>query len=196
LAAPAKLNYTIYQGGTFREVYRWESSSRVYVPITNVTNTAPVVITAPEHNIPSGWRCWVTGVSGMKQINTRDDEYYVVTQKTTNTVTLNNVNATSFSPYTSGGMLEYNEPMPLLGITARMQIRQTVSSPTVITELTTQNGGIVIDQINNTITIIIDSSITENMNFTTAVYSVELLYQSDVIQFLYGTLTLVKEVTR
>jgi hypothetical protein len=42
MTAPTKANLKIYQGSTFREVFRWESYTKVYVPITGISKTAPV----------------------------------------------------------------------------------------------------------------------------------------------------------
>jgi hypothetical protein len=196
-APPVKLNLKVYQGSTFTEVLRWESSTKVYKPITAITKTAPVVITATAHNCPAGWRARVTNVAGMKEINSLSDNYYLVTDTTTNTVTINSVNAVGFNEYTSGGILEYNEPVNLAGYTARMQLRAKLADTIVIKELTTQNSGIVINNTEKTITIVISASDTAAFTFSTAVYSLELISSGgEVSQMLTGTLTLVKEVTR
>jgi hypothetical protein len=195
MVAPVKLNFKVYQGSTFREVFRWESSTKTYVPITAISKTAPVVVTAPAHGLPLGWRAKVTGAGGMKEINDSEN-YRICTAKTTDTVTFNSVNATGYTTYTSGGVLEYNTPVPLTGYTARMQIRSSLSSSTVIQELTTSNGGIVIDTTYNTITILLTATQTASLTFSTAVYGLELVSGTDVIPFCTGTLTLVQEITR
>lgn len=197
MSAPIKLNFKIYQGSTFREIFRWESSTKVYVPITNISNTAPVVITTgEEHNIPDGWRARVTGVAGMKEINCIEDQYYLVTSTTDTTVTINDINATKYSNYTSGGTLEFNMPVPLDGYSARMQLRAKVNSDDIIDSLTTENGKLIIDTELSTITIEIPASITEDYNFNVAFYSLELVSGLEVVPFINGTITLVKEVTR
>lgn len=78
---PAKLSYKIYQGSTFQEAYRWETQTKVYVPIQSITKAAPCVITTTAaHNLPLGWRFRVTGAGGMKEINSvGDDAYYLNT---------------------------------------------------------------------------------------------------------------------
>ena len=43
MATPTKVNFKIYQGGTFNEVLRWESATKGYAPITNIINAAPKV---------------------------------------------------------------------------------------------------------------------------------------------------------
>lgn len=195
MPSPVKINYKVYQGSTFRETFRWESSTRGYATITAISKTAPVVVTtAQPHGVPLGWRAKVTGVVGMKEINS--DEYRLVTDKTSTTVTFNEINAANYSTYTSGGVLEYNVPVSLIGFTGRMQIRSAIDSTTVIKELTTANGGILIDTSLNTITVEMLASDTQAFSFQTAVYSLELVRGSEVVPFITGNLTLVKEITR
>lgn len=195
MAAPIKLNLKVYQGSTFKQVLRWESSTRVYVPITNIAKSAPVVITAPEHNIPVGWRARVTNAGGMKEINALD--YQIATNTTADTVTFNQVNALGYSTYTSGGVLEYNQPAPLSGLTARMQLREKLTSPTIIYELTTENGGISFDNTYKTITLLIPDTITANFGFVSAVYTLEVeTAGGETSTFARGSVGLEREVTR
>jgi hypothetical protein len=195
MAAPIKLNLKIYQGSTFKQVLRWESSTKVYVPITNITKSAPIVITAPNHNVPVGWRARVTNAGGMKEVNLLD--YNIVTETTQDTVTFNQINSLAYSTYTTGGVLEYNQPVPLAGLTARMQLREKLLSESVIYELNTSNGGIVFDEEYMTITIAVPDNITESFNFISGVYTLELQYPNgDTSTFAKGSVSLEKEVTR
>lgn len=196
MTTPIKLNLKIIQGSTFGQVLRWESGTKVYKAINGITNSAPVVINCPAHGIPVGWRTKITNVVGMKEINSSTNEYYLVTSTTTDTVTLNSVNSLGYSAYTSGGVLEYNEPVDLTGYTARMQIRAKLDDTTVIKELTTENGGIVINNTTKTIQLVISATDTAAFSFNSAVYSLELVVASTVIPFAGGTVSLVKEVTR
>ena len=195
---PAKINYKIYQGSTFKEVYRWESQTKQYANISAITKAAPCVITtSANHGIPSGWRVRVTGAGGMKEINmTAEDSYYIATGAGNNTITLNQVNSAGYTAYTSGGVVEWNTPIPLTGFTAKMQLRETIDS-SVILELTHLNGGISIDTANYTITVTMTSAQTALFNFPTAIYSLELTDSNgDVTTFIQGNLTLIQEVTR
>jgi hypothetical protein len=196
MAAPIKLNLKIYQGSTFKQVLRWESSTKVYVPIINISKSAPVVITAPEHQIPLGWRARVTGAGGMKELNALD--YQIATETTADTVTFNQVNSLGYAAYTSGGILEYNKPVQLNNLTARMQIREKVNSPTIIHELTTQNSGIVFNDTYKTITLTISDAATTAFNFTSAVYLLEFINNGsgEVYPFAKGSVSLEREVTR
>lgn len=293
---PAKINYKIYQGSTFQETFRWESETKVYVPIQSITKAAPCVITTTTpHNLPVGWRFRVVGAGGMKEINSvGDDAYYLSTAYTTvaptlideqdlediynaelvmwndlklqdsqaynitrpwanmstqaayqyimsqsqitpplpqnyiqklnavnvaysdwqnaitanqatiaaaqaavaNKVEINQVNSLGYTAYTSGGVIEFNQPVPLTGLAARMQIRESIDSPTVIHEATTQNNQIVLDNTTKTIQITLLANVTQNFTFSTAVYSLELYNGNNVIPFINGNITLVQEVTR
>jgi hypothetical protein len=194
---PAKINYKIYQGSTFQEVYRWESQTKVYVPIQTITKSAPCVVTTSQpHNLPIGWRFRVVGAGGMKELNSVGEQFQVATDVTASTITINQVNSLGYTAFTSGGVVEYGEPVDLANYSARMQIRETVDSPVVIYEASSQTGQIILDNQSKTITITILADITSQFNFTTAVYSLELFNGNNVVPFLVGNLTLVPEVTR
>ena len=185
----------MYQGATFKEVLRWESSTKAYAPITGITKAAPMVITSVAHGIPVGWRGKVTNVVGMKEVNSTE-VYHTITDTAANTLTINAVNSLGFTDYTSGGVFEYNVPTSLSGKTGRMQIRSKLEDTEVILELTTENGGIIIDNILKTITIVISATVSASLTFTSAVYSLELIEGSEVTPFIYGSITLSKEITR
>ena len=194
-AAPIKLNLKVYQGSTFKQVLRWESATKVYVPISQITKSAPItIVTSAPHGLPIGWRARVTNAGGMKEINALD--YNVVTDTTIDTITFNQINSIGFTTYTSGGILEYNAPVELVGYTARMQIREKLTSDTVIYTLTTENAGIVFDNDLKTITLYIPDEATAEFNFSQAVYSLEFVYGDEVIPFAGGNVSLQKEVTR
>lgn len=195
MSAPTKVNLKVYQGSTFEEVFRWESYTKVYKPITNITKTAPIVVTAVGHDIPVGWRCKINNVVGMKEINS-SSTYHIVTSATEDTIAINNVNAVSYTDYVSGGIIEYNQPKSLSGLTARMDIRAKVNSVDTLYELTTENGNIIISDSLKTITISIPASITETFTFKSGVYSLELVDNLVVTPFIYGAITLDAEVTR
>lgn len=190
-----KINFKIYQGSTFRETLRWETSTKVYKPISLITSAAPTVITAAGHGIPVGWRFKVTNVLGMADINTTE-AVYTASSISTDNVTINALNSIAFKPYVSGGILEYNQPVDLAGLTARMQIRSKLEDSVVIHELTTENGGIIINNTLKTIELSIPASITSTFVFTNAVYSLEIINGIEISTFAGGSLSLVKEVTR
>jgi len=132
----------------------------------------------------------------MVELNSAEN-YHQVTEVTANSLTINTVNSLAYKEYISGGVLEYNTPVNLTGYTARMQIRNKVDSTTSIIELTTENSGIVLDNINKTILLKIPALTTSTFNFLNAVYSLELVASGgQVTTLVSGNITLVKEVTR
>lgn len=197
---PAKINLRVFQGSTFRETFRWESQTKAYNSISNISKTAPCIITTSlNHNIPAGWRFRVTDVVGMLQINqASEDDYYIASEVTQNTITINNINSINFSNYSNGGTVSYNLPIPLENFTAVFQIRENISSTTVIKQLTSQlNGGIVIDNTNKLITLTISAQDTTNFTFTNAIYGLELTgLNGEIIPLLSGNISLVREVVR
>ena len=192
---PIKLNLKVYQGSTFVETIRWESSLKDYVPITNISKSAPLVVTTAGHTIPANWRVKITVTNGMKEISNAID-YLTVTSVTGNTLTFNSINSISYTTYVSGGMIEYNVPIDLANTTARMQIREKSSSSVVIDELTTANGKLVIDNALKEIRILVPATVTAAYNFTSAAYNLEIVQGSTVIPLLFGSVTLEREITK
>jgi hypothetical protein len=196
MASPTKLNLKVYQGSTFRETLRWESALKVYAPITNISKSAPMVVTAAGHGIPVGWRVKINGALGMKEANT-GDTYLTTSEVTINSVTFNAINALNYTTYTGGGVLEYNQPVDLAGFTARMQMRAKLDDTAVIKELTTTNGGIIINNTTKTVQLYMSATETAAFSFQNAVYSLELVSSGgEVTQLINGTISLVREVTR
>jgi Flp pilus assembly protein TadG len=72
------------------------------VAITGATNTSnkPVVVTATKHGYVNNDLIYITGVSGMTQIN---NTFWTVANATTNTFELSGTDGKNFSKYTSGG---------------------------------------------------------------------------------------------
>jgi len=70
--------------------------------ITGATQANPVQITATAHGRSTGDVVQITGVVGMTQIN---DRLFTATVIDANTLTLDGVDGSAFSPYTSGGTL-------------------------------------------------------------------------------------------
>ena len=192
MSTPAKLNFKIYAGTSFNEVLRWESSEKTYVPISIITNSAPLLVVVPNHTIPNQWRVRFTNILGMTELN-NPETYYQVTGTESNTITINTINSLAFKPYISGGVVEYNTPVDLTGYTAKMQIKDSVDSTTVLQELTTENGGIVLDNTTKTITLNLPGSVTSAFTFSNAYYALELISAGDQITlFCVGNITLLQ----
>lgn len=179
-----RVNIEILQGTTYEDVIRYESSTLVYAPITSIPNAAPLVVTSPGHGMPAGWRCKIASVGGMTELNTAT--YKTATSVTNNTVTFNDINGISYRPYTSGGVLVFNAPVSLVGHTAELVVTSSPSSTDPLLELNTDNGGIVINTSNSTITISMSAIETAGITFRSGVYTLNLTNGSVVTNLAFG----------
>lgn len=196
----ATQDLVIQQGKTFLKILRWESSPFIYKGVTAITKAAPAVVTATGHGVPDGWRVAVVSVQGMKEINAlsrppRSTEFHKATLVDVNTVSLNAVNSSEFSAYTSGGFLQYYTPVDLAGYSGEMQIREAPQSTTVLLLLTVANGRVIIDNAAKTITLKILAVDTAAITFTTGVYEFEMLSPGGIVtQLLRGAITVEPEI--
>lgn len=196
-------------GETFELGIRWEdrSSVPVYKPITAITKAVPAAITAAAHGLPPKWLVAVTAVKGMVEINAQHDipldgDFTEGLATDANTISLPFVNSANYSNYTSGGYVMYYPPVDMSGYTARMSIRQTIESNTVIDSFSTSdarlpNTGIVLDFVNKLIRVKIADSVTEDYNFRNAYYSLEAIDPlGKVTRVAFGRISCTLDVTR
>lgn len=84
----------------------------------------------------------------------------------------------------------------LTGYTARMQIRPSVDSDTILATLTTENGGILITPLAGQIQLLMSATQTAALSFVVGVYDLEIITGVSVDRLLQGQVILSKEVTR
>lgn len=194
----ATRDFEIVQGKTFSHVMRWEALPVVYKAISAITNTAPVRITAVGHNLLAGWRAAVVSVKGMTQINAQNNppkavDYHRTTVVDDDTIEFNDVNAADFKQYQSGGYVQYNTPVDLAGCTGRLVVKDKVGG-TVLAELTTANGGVLIDNTAKTITLTFTALQTAGFGWKKGVYELEIINGATVTGLLAGTIMVSKEI--
>lgn len=199
---PIISNLTIRQGSTFSKVFSWGTKPYVYKAITSVSLTAPCVLVVPSHSLVDGWPINISGVKGTKELNAKNnppsiDDTVLATVRDSNTLELNDVDASAYSAYQSGGFVRYATPVTLSGFTARMQIREKLKSTSTIDSLTTENSKIVLDDSSKTITLVLDAATTAEYSFKRAVYDLEMIdSMGAVTPLVSGSIFLEKEVTR
>ena len=86
-------------------------------------------------------------------------------------------------------------PVNLVGYTARMQLRPSISSDTVLLDLTTENGGITLGGVLGTITLHFTAAQTAALT-EGGVYDLEMIVGGNVTRLIQGAISLSKEVTR
>lgn len=196
---------SIVQGKTFSLVLRWESEPIVYKAISGISLASgaprPAVV---GHGLPNGWRCAVTRVKGMKQINAansppRSSDYHPATVIDADTIELNDVapyddNGNEWPAYTGGGFIEYNTPVDLTGFAGRMEIKDKVGG-TVLAS-TDDILVITVDNTAKTITLSITATDTAAISWMKGVYDLEMVSATgEVTSLLSGKVSVSKEVT-
>lgn len=93
---------------------------------------------------------------------------------------------------------EKSIPIDLTGATVRMQLRSTVASETILIELNEANSrAVVSDPLMGEVTLLIADEDTQTLNFTSAVYDLEVEYADGTVdRVLQGKVKLIPEVTR
>lgn len=87
-------------------------------------------------------------------------------------------------------------PVDMTGVTARMQLRTDYTALVPLVDLTTANGGVVIDAPNGGVTPVIAAAVTSTLTGE-GVYDLELYWPDGTTQrFMEGTFTVLPEVTR
>jgi hypothetical protein len=194
-------NMSVRQGDTFRRVVRWEQAPYIYKPITAIARSAPARVTSPSHGLVSGWRAAVVSVVGMDEINAQhsppyDSEMVQVTKVDPDNVDLNVINAAGFSAYKSGGYLQFYTPVDLTGYTARMQIRDPATDE-LLFEMTTEDGGIDIDAVENTITLLIAAADVQAFSWLRGVYDLEMISPLGIHETIYtGSFLVTTDIER
>jgi hypothetical protein len=90
-----------------------------------------------------------------------------------------------------------NVPVDITGYTGRCQFRPTLDSDIVALNLTTLNGGVLIDGPTGTITLYASDAQTAALTLDKYVYDLEIVDTvGDVSRLVFGTVTLSKEITR
>jgi hypothetical protein len=195
-------DFVITRGSTFTRVLRWQVRPFILTPITAITAATPPVITATGHGLVAGWRAAVVGAQGMRQINAkayppRMTDFHKITYISPTQISFNDVDASGFSAYTSGGALCSYTPVSLAGFSARMKIRATASDTTVLASLVSPTE-IVLDDTNHTITVTIDAVTTAAYAFAAGVYDLELVSGDAtpvVTKLLSGNIAVLDEIT-
>ena len=123
----------IQRGSTFEFEVLWAHATEfTYKAITAISLTfGPPRLTIATHGIPPGWPVAITRVSGMRQINAESSppsgkDYHTVKVIDANTIELNDVDATGFSAYTSGGFVQFKTPIDFASYTFRTDIKDKV----------------------------------------------------------------------
>lgn len=197
-----KLDLCIRKGDTVRIPLRIETDLMTWAPITAITQTAPVQITAVAHGLPEEWKAAVVGVRGMKEINADSLELSSAFKRATvvdvDTVEFNHIDASVFKPYVSGGHLVYYTPLDLTIYTeARMEVKDKVGG-TQLAMFSTDDTTLELDNVNRTLWINMPATDSAALDFTQGVFDIELITGGGDVRAICSaesTLKVLPEVT-
>jgi hypothetical protein len=187
-------DFCIGSGETFHPVIRWGTTTLASVPITGISQAAPVVVTAVAHGMPNGWSCAVVAAQGVYPINAlnyppRSSDWRKGTVLTADTVQLNAVSSADAVAYKSGGFLVYPTPAVLTGVSVAMTIYDNPGlTGTPLATLTSPAGGVTIDTAGMTINPLLQ---TARLTWSTGYYIVDATDGNGVVtQLMTGVLTI------
>ena len=118
---PARLNLSVIQGATFRQILRIMQSELAYRPITAIASTSPVRLTV-DHDLPTDWPVWVRGVTGFPALNKEFPRAlpHLAQVVDAQHLDINPLAATGLLP--KGGELSYYLPVDLTGVDATLMV--------------------------------------------------------------------------
>jgi len=176
------MELTIVRGDTFNMRLTWCSLPVIASPITAISKGMPMVVTSPAHGMLDGHMAGVISAKGMTEANAAKIQpgTGVILTPTkvkvvdADTVHFLGVNSSDFGTYTSGGLLQYNTPQDMAGYTAKMELRDKADGVIYYT-LTTENGGITLDNTTKFITLLIPRAETAEFTFKTFVTDIAMI---------------------
>jgi hypothetical protein len=170
-----EIHLHIEQGVDFNHTFQWLAGGVFMAPIELIEVGYPTIMTVTGHglNAVSPHPVIISGVEGCPRLNSTNLSIPTCTRIDDNvfSVPLSSVGNT----WVQGtGEITYLLPTPLTGHTGRMVIRKNWFSSTVIAELTTANGGLILGTVDGSIQIKIAKAVTAAFTFKHAVYDVDI----------------------
>lgn len=138
---PAPLNLSVVPGSPFVKPLLLMQPVFAYRAISAVQKTAPLLVSVPNHGMPTEWPCWIEGSDGWPVLN-RDklkERFRVAAAIDADTLEFNDLNGTQHSA--SGGHLVYRLPVVLVGASASLTISDHSG---LLVSLSTGGGGLAI----------------------------------------------------
>lgn len=198
-----KLKLSVRKGASTDLPLRIETGTMSFAAISAMANSAPLRVTATDHNIPDGWYVAIVDAQGMNELNAADSndisdsEFHRITWVDANAVDFDGISSAGFKSYTSGGYLAFYAPMSLTSYTsARMDIKTRVGGD-VILALNTTDGTLEIEDATSTVWIRLEDDALDAVAARDYVFDIELVSATavDAICSAESVLTVQPEVT-
>lgn len=181
----------IKKGKTFAMEVRWGVEPFIYKAITAISLTdGPPRLTVPGHGMPDKWKGAIIRVEGMTEINASktppgDSDQREFTVIDANTLELNEVDPTGFSPYSSGGFVVFKTPNDLTGYSSRMDVKGKIGGAVLISSEADAAPldviDLAVDQTNHVTTMTIAADATAALTFKKGVADLEMVSPTGVV---------------
>lgn len=174
-----KLSITVRRGAKADIPIRIESDTLVFVAITAMAKSAPLLVTAPLHGMPNGWRAAIMNAVGMTELNTpwdhlRAADFRKIALVDANSFQFPDVNSASWRTYTSGGQVVYYQPVDLSAYSAAsLDVRESVGSP-LLANYSTGTGTLELDTANSALWLRLSDAQSRALPAGTFVFDIEL----------------------
>lgn len=170
----------IRRGASIRIPIRVETDVLRFVAIVDMSRSAPIRITAPNHGLLDGWRTGVMNAGGMVELNAewnnlQDSSMYKVVFVDSDTVELSGINSSGFRTYTSGGQLAYYEPLDLSQFTsARMDVKVN-DRGSALASYSTTAGTLKLDLVNSALWLVLTPVESSALAAKVRVFDIEMV---------------------
>lgn len=181
----------IQRGKTFTLEVRWGVEPWLYKAIEAIDiSFGPPRVKVTAHGIPDKWKVAVLRVVSPKQINAKnhppkDSDFHEIRRIDDDWIEFNGMDATGFSPYTSGGFLMLKTPQDLSSYVGRMDVKDKEGGTVLISseeDVAPLNViGVAVDPAAFVITISIEEPDTKALLFKSGVTDLEMVGPTGVV---------------
>lgn len=174
-----KLSLTVRRGAKADIPIRIESDLLVFVAITSMSRSAPLLVTAPMHGMPNGWRAAIMNAGGMTELNTpwnhlRAADLRKIALVDANSFQVPDVNSASWRTYTNGGQVVYYQPIDLSAYSAAsLDVRESVGA-TLLANYSTGTGTLELDNANSALWLRLSDAQSSALEAGTFVFDIEI----------------------
>jgi hypothetical protein len=187
----------IEQGVDYNHTFQWLNGGMFMAPIELIQEGYPTVITVTGHGLNSvaAHPVILSGIEGIPRLNSENTEQFLVTRLDDNrfSVPASSVGK-QWVPGT--GELTYHKPTDMTGYTGRCVIRRNWYEADSIHEMTTENGGMILELVSGSIQLVVPKALNADFTFRHAWYDVDMTSSAGVETRVFkGPVTLEREVS-
>ena len=195
MACGEKRNLSVCRGQTASFSVRPGTGQYTYKAISGVSNTAPCVVTVVGHGIPDGYPVAVVTMIGMDELEASGNppveaDYREASVADANSIVLNGVNSTDYTPYISGGYVQFHTPRDLATDEAAFTIYTDEGGTAVLSLTSDPAAGVVVDNAAKVVTATIADEQSAALRAGEFFYRFNLLtVDGEVLPLTYGMFT-------